>query len=281
MKTNTKKRTGFTLIELLVVISIIAVLMSIMIPALRRAREIAQNTICKSNMRGIGLAHVLWSEANDGWALPGQWDRGTQRVDGVVTGDPLLIPYMGDVKSGDGVGRCPSTPAKYAGKTYGELGLTNDVAGLATAGNYYSSYGYNIYLCNRTSKPLGLYDAGNDDGTQWGKGNIWWHKRGNTKLSTIRKAPEKVLFAEAILYVSQPNFYNKAMLNPAFKDPAARGRRHFARMRQVIGTTETELAGKMNIAWADGSVSEQPEGMEVVKSNGRGYEINKKYWEGE
>jgi prepilin-type N-terminal cleavage/methylation domain-containing protein/prepilin-type processing-associated H-X9-DG protein len=47
---------GFTLIELLVVIAIISILLSILIPSLRKVRESARRTICFSNMRQMGLA---------------------------------------------------------------------------------------------------------------------------------------------------------------------------------------------------------------------------------
>ncbi len=274
MKTKSTKSNGFTLIELLVVISIIAVLMGIMMPALGKAREVAKNAMCRSNTKNMALAALLWSEDNNGWALPGLWDRGND-------GDSLLMPYLGDVQSGTGVGLCPSVSSRYAGKTYGELGLASDVAGLANAGNYYSSYGYNLVLFNRTAKPLGTYDKSNDDGTQWGKNNIWYKQRGNTRLSTVRKASEKVLFSESILYASYPGFYNKSMLNPAFKDPAARGRRHNVKKRSVPGTTDSEMYGKMNVAWIDGTVSEEPAGIERVKSDGRGYEIVSGYWYGD
>ncbi len=55
------KNKAFTLIELLVVISIIAVLMAIMMPALGKARQAAKRTMCGSNLRNIWLATNLYA----------------------------------------------------------------------------------------------------------------------------------------------------------------------------------------------------------------------------
>ena len=60
-----RNKNGFTLIELLVVIAIIALLMSILIPTLRKAREQANFIVCKNNLRSYGLAGTMYLQAND------------------------------------------------------------------------------------------------------------------------------------------------------------------------------------------------------------------------
>ena len=59
------KRKGFTLIELLVVIAIIAMLMAILVPALAKARSLAQQLLCATNLRGIGSAMALYAHEHE------------------------------------------------------------------------------------------------------------------------------------------------------------------------------------------------------------------------
>ncbi|MFH1613897.1 MAG: type II secretion system protein [Planctomycetota bacterium] len=68
-----KRQYGFTLVELLIVIAIIALLLSIMVPVLEKARSQAQQMVCKSNLHQLHIALQLYAHDNSDKAPP-VWD---------------------------------------------------------------------------------------------------------------------------------------------------------------------------------------------------------------
>ena len=61
-----QKRKGFTLIELLVVIAIIALLLAVVMPARSKAKDMARDLLCRTNLKSMQLATILYTEAQDG-----------------------------------------------------------------------------------------------------------------------------------------------------------------------------------------------------------------------
>jgi prepilin-type N-terminal cleavage/methylation domain-containing protein/prepilin-type processing-associated H-X9-DG protein len=83
----TEQKRAFTLIELLVVIAIIALLMAIVIPALRYAKLQAQSIVCLANLNGLGKAWVLHAQDNDDKVV-GTWIGNTGDPDYCWVGTP-------------------------------------------------------------------------------------------------------------------------------------------------------------------------------------------------
>ncbi len=77
-------RNGFTLVELLMVIAIIGVLIGLLLPALGKSRETAQDIRCKSNLRQIGIAATTHSADSEGLYCTGPFDNRSDKNWGAI-----------------------------------------------------------------------------------------------------------------------------------------------------------------------------------------------------
>jgi prepilin-type N-terminal cleavage/methylation domain-containing protein len=178
---NIRKNFAFTLIELLVVISIIALLVGILLPALGSARKAAQDTQCKSNLRQCGQAiHMYVSDDLGSFLPPGYTyyhpaSDGLNGNMGIWTGWYLskYLGHDGVISRYEGFGatylRCPSQE-EDARNTYG--GNYRNVVpgpwGWSWSGQYGSSGSYGARLEDQENNWYLITDI---HGRNWGAGD--------------------------------------------------------------------------------------------------------------
>jgi len=179
---NTQPRMAFTLIELLVVIAIIAILASLLLPSLARAKQVAKKTSCLSNVRQVGLAyHGFLADNSDRFpayvtertAPAGTPDTAEARAP--YSYRQVLIPY---ISAGSNVFKCPDglpwpepQPGAWFNTDYGNNHNEANLPGASQQAWYqaHPDFGFNETVTAsslpRPTEFILLADAGRSDNT--------------------------------------------------------------------------------------------------------------------
>lgn len=201
-----RQHKAFTLIELLVVIAIIAILMAIMMPALQRVKEQAQEMTCRSNLRNYGVVQNMYlGDYDRKYAYPwlsmvktespvGGYERYCRWHDPRYPPDGPYWRYMPSPK----VNLCPTflTLAKTMASAH-----PNHVAGNPIIPQY--SYSFNGFVGGKNPKTTGSYT----DTTIIADGAIYAE-------SEITRPKDEVIFA------SEENMWGRAGINNVLNDNA-------------------------------------------------------------
>ena len=173
------KRRKFTLIELLVVIAIIAILASMLLPALGRAREKAKSISCVNTEKQFYLTTTSYIDDNNGFILPCKLEYPTY-----IYWWPIIMSQYNDKKWNSGYYKCPSDEQSlYDAYSYGMNPFIGYYPTITTVN--YERYCTKISQINSTSQVLYITEAmnlqpgGNQDLKYLHGGRVAYEKTGS------------------------------------------------------------------------------------------------------
>jgi prepilin-type processing-associated H-X9-DG protein/prepilin-type N-terminal cleavage/methylation domain-containing protein len=225
-----KSPSGFTLVELLVVMGIIALLISMLLPSLNRARASARSVACLSNLRQLTFAYMMYANENQGSLLS---PTTTTLPSSVFAGFPRANVW--DLTYASWVTNYGQTEADIQGGALWKYILS-----------------VNVYRCEENPR---TYSIGGDGGTEMGYAiNAWladpnlefnnwdisYGRRIPHKLSQIGKSADAFVFAELWDKVNPGTAFTGFVVPPLF-DSFDRG-----------GLPVTYHSGGANFSFADG-----------------------------
>ncbi|QQE13968.1 prepilin-type N-terminal cleavage/methylation domain-containing protein [Planctomycetota bacterium] len=229
-----QKRNAFTLIELLVVISIIALLIGILLPALGAARKTAQKIACASNQRQIGIAAYVYMTDSDDFLMPCQTHWGS-----VTTSDRKywsgIMNASGILKSAEFFS-CPGWQPERD-----QLLNDIDVNDPKDPNWFYIQYGYNYMNLGSMARSVLTYKTHEGPWlTSDGNATPYTHK-----MVEVRNPTNTVMFADSYC--------------PAWMDSNQEGGIFMVRdswndMNSGNGEVHARHSGSANVTWADGHV---------------------------
>lgn len=232
-----QKQKAFTLIEMLVVISVVALLMAILLPALTAARSRTQGLVCKSNLRQLLIASIGYATENDGFYVPAasdMWDSaGLHRWHGVrdALDEPFdagrgpLAGYLAD-------GRVKECPAKV-GFVKGEDWKTNFEQGCG-------GYGYNMtYIGSR------IWQRGINSVRAWKD----TYAR-TTRMTEVAGPGETLMFADTAIANDGISLIEYSFAEPPFTVSNGQAVTSF----YMSPSIHFRHRGRANIGWADGHI---------------------------